>query len=366
MVKATTSFTDDGLSQPWLAWVKQKNETEDAAEHSEHSDSKASVDAPKMCPGGPSCSFESHAAGTTIYCAAPADGIKKDVIPSMTVSIGPHTITSANLEKGTTVTTTLRYLADDPLYDTEKPFQVIANLCGIPGARASNHKYVDVDSVKVTDIRSLSWKPELDREGFQLVKLDDPLENPNFESDAWIRSTYYPWVKAFLKKFLSAKEVRIFEHQLRFRQPGFEDKSLTAGGPFVPPVQAVHAEWPLALCDAQSIDAKEIRGSDLIHEDYNGESGLVFANPKHRWSYASEQKYNEGWLLKLFDSDPSVANNLDSQGFAPRLRDVGEMANRLLAERDAPQGLLDMPNKAGKLGHCRERDAATEGCAVAM
>lgn len=121
---------------------------------------------------------------------------------------------SASFRNEGAITTVLRYLADDPLYQTEKPFQVISDLSGVPGARYTNHKYHEVEGVRVTDIRSLSWKPELDREGFQFVQLDDTLGQPNFATEAWVQETYYKWVAEFLKRVLQAKEVRVFEHQV--------------------------------------------------------------------------------------------------------------------------------------------------------
>lgn len=76
MVNESTSFVDAGLSQPWIAWVKEKKSPQ-AQPLCGGGD--LSVGEEKMCPGGPNCSFDSHALGTTIYCAVLATDAKKDI-----------------------------------------------------------------------------------------------------------------------------------------------------------------------------------------------------------------------------------------------------------------------------------------------
>ena len=75
--------------------------------------------------------------------------------------------------------------------------------------------------------------------------------------------------------------------------------------PLVPTVE----EWPLALCDFRSVDKEDLRASDIVKDDYNGESYVSTYNPKHAWYYLSEQKYHEAWMIKLFDSKPGVADS---------------------------------------------------------
>lgn len=139
-----------------------------------------------------------------------------------------------------TVVATLRYLARIPLYDKEKPFEAIIDLSHVPDARPTNHQHVNADNLIITDIKRCNLNPELDKEGFQLEILPD-LPNPDFENPAWIRDCYYAYIKQFLQRLLSAKEVLIFEHQLRYRHPGFGDARFHPGGEFAAPVPVVHA-----------------------------------------------------------------------------------------------------------------------------
>ena len=114
-----------------------------------------------------------------------------------------------------TVNVTLQYLARDPIYEFEKPFQILVDLSHVEGARPTNHRYEVVKDVSITNVRSLEEQPTLDREGFQLEKLENLPHPHQFDSEAWIRDQYYPYVQQFLTKLLGAKEVRIFEHQVR-------------------------------------------------------------------------------------------------------------------------------------------------------
>lgn len=109
---------------------------------------------------------------------------------------------------------TLNYCAKDPLYDVEKPYQVVLDLHGIPGATNSNHKYEAVKQVPIFDVRTVTRAPLLDKEGFQLVNIGSGFDVSSFEDPAWVVENYYPFVCGFVKDFLSAKEVRVFEHQV--------------------------------------------------------------------------------------------------------------------------------------------------------
>lgn len=69
-------------------------------------------------------------------------------------------------------------------------------------------------------------------------------------------------------------------------------------------------EWPLALCDFQSLDVpRDLRASDLIREDYEGETFVAHYNESHSWYYASDQSSREGWMMKLYDSEKGVATS---------------------------------------------------------
>jgi hypothetical protein len=60
--------------------------------------------------------------------------------------------------------------------------------------------------------------------------------------------------------------------------------------------------WPLAFCDAKSIDASALVPTDLVYADKVGETYSFVHNPKHRWFYYSRLTPEEVILLKIFDS----------------------------------------------------------------
>lgn len=71
-------------------------------------------------------------------------------------------------------------------------------------------------------------------------------------------------------------------------------------------------EWPLALCDAASVDEHDLRATDQIKRLKGSaisdnsfvqiESYVAHHSRNHMWYYLKDQAFEEGWLLKLYDS----------------------------------------------------------------
>lgn len=61
-------------------------------------------------------------------------------------------------------------------------------------------------------------------------------------------------------------------------------------------------ESPLAICDAQSIDADDFVASDLIYPHRRGETLAIKFNPRHQWFYFPQMQPDEAVLLKCYDS----------------------------------------------------------------
>jgi hypothetical protein len=68
--------------------------------------------------------------------------------------------------------------------------------------------------------------------------------------------------------------------------------------PITGPVQS----WPLALCDAQTLDMKDFVASERRFPDRIGEIYAVKYNPRHRWFYFSQMAREEVVFIKCFDS----------------------------------------------------------------
>lgn len=191
-------------------------------------------------------------------------------------------------------------------------------------------------AVRIENARALPEPAQLDREGFQLVSFAPELED--FSDDAAIAARYYPEVEALLRRELGASKVVIFDHTKRFSQQGHEEQGVRE------PVQGVHNDqtfvsgprrvrdhlpaeeaearaskrhaivnvwrpigtaavsWPLALCDARSIDFGDLIPTDLVYRDKVGETYSFAPNPGHRWLYYPALQTNEALLLKIYDS----------------------------------------------------------------
>ncbi len=60
--------------------------------------------------------------------------------------------------------------------------------------------------------------------------------------------------------------------------------------------------WPLAICDAASLDSGDLVATERRARDRIGEIYLVRANPAHRWMYFPHLQLDEAILIKTFDS----------------------------------------------------------------
>lgn len=61
-------------------------------------------------------------------------------------------------------------------------------------------------------------------------------------------------------------------------------------------------DWPLAVCDAQSVKPEELIAVDSVRRRYVGESYYLPYNAAHRWYYVSGQKRDEVLLITNYDS----------------------------------------------------------------
>ena len=152
----------------------------------------------------------------------------------------------------------------------------------------------------------------------------------DFYDAAQLRSVYFREAEDLVKQATGASRVVVFDHTIRRRTPGVEDR--TPGIPRLP-VARIHGDYtetsgpqrvrdlmgaeaatllrhrfaivnvwrpirgplrdaPLAVCDAQ----------DLVYPDRTGEIFALTYNPAHRWFYAPAMRTDEVLLLKCFDS----------------------------------------------------------------
>ncbi len=192
--------------------------------------------------------------------------------------------------------------------------------------------------VTMHDARPTASDLSLDREGFELIEHRSAVHD--FYDAEELRRVYYPEAERLVAQYTGASRVIIFDHTIRRRQWGAEDRA--AGVPRQPatrvhndytegsapqrirdlmgdeadtllrrryefinvwrPIRGPLRDAPLAMCDARSVSPGDLVPSDLIYRDRKGEIYLMQHNPKQRWYYVPEMRADEVLLLKCYDS----------------------------------------------------------------
>jgi hypothetical protein len=214
---------------------------------------------------------------------------------------------------------------------------------GVPWSSAQ----ADEHATLIHNLRPAASELLIDDVGFQLLTHRSAVKN--FWDEEEIKRVYYPESIEFLKRVTGAAEVRIFDHTLRRRVAGENDRSTQPGVPRQPanrvhvdqtatsgvsrfrleypdeadallrrrvaivnlwrPIKSPVLDAPLAVCDARSVAPQDLVASDLVFQDRRGETYNLVYNPGQRWFYAPAMRADEVLLLKCFDSrdDGAVA-----------------------------------------------------------
>jgi len=233
------------------------------------------------------------------------------------------------IERPRAIEAQLNYLA----YTGERPVTYARSLPSggrVDGPPAEAHR------VRIENARLLDSPPTLDRNGFQLLAHRSKVSD--FTREEAIREVYYAEAIDAIVRATGAAKVVVFDHTLRYakpnhgevgiREPGnrvHNDQTFRSGPRrvldhlpsdeararlekrhaiinFWRPVSYPVQNWPLAMCDAQSIAQGDLIPTDLVYPDKVGETYSFVFNPAHRWYYFPEQAPDEVLLLKIFDS----------------------------------------------------------------
>ncbi len=230
------------------------------------------------------------------------------------------------------VTTTLNYLvpmdgkpvtyADDPPAGTPARTGVYAG-----------------QTVQIRNARPLMARLSLDEQGFAVARARSVVSD--FYDESEVKTVYYPEIERLIRALTGAATVLVFDHNLRNAA-----KAAAGAAAVKEPVRRVHNDFtadsgpnraraelaargldpdrllrnrfalinvwrpisrpvrdaPIALCDATSLDPKDLVASDLVFRHRVGETYSVTFNPAHRWFYLPEMTPDEALLIKCFDS----------------------------------------------------------------
>jgi len=206
-----------------------------------------------------------------------------------------------------------------------------------PGVARSN-SMAETHVVPVYSARPLTGDVSLDREGFAVLRHASAVRD--FYDDDEVRRVYYPEAERVLTEATGARRVFVFDHTVRRRVRGIEDRAPgtprqpatrvhvdhTAGsGPqrirdflgadaddllrgraqvinLWRPIRGPLRDAPLAVCDAGSVAPDDLVPADLVYRDRVGETYGVRYNPNHRWFYVPDMQADEALLLKCYDS----------------------------------------------------------------
>jgi len=216
---------------------------------------------------------------------------------------------------------------------TERAFYVIR---GARKGELTRNVRGDRRDVIVHDGRTLTPAPCLEREGVELVAWDGAPEDEH-ESEA-VERDFYPQVEAVVREHTGAARVLAFDHNLRSSDDRKADGTAVQApvrlahndyteksGPqrvrdLLPseadallehrfavinvwkPLHAPAFEAPLAVCDAQTLQSRDMIETDLRYPDRTGEIYSFAHSDDHRWLYFPGMRPDETMLIKCYDS----------------------------------------------------------------
>lgn len=203
------------------------------------------------------------------------------------------------------------------------------------GTAETNIDFVEHE-VEIRDVRKSPQALRLEVEGARVLPHRSGVQR--FYDQDELRRVGYPETADLVRSVTGAAEVVVFDHNIRVRRN--QPKTLTAGDVKEPvfhvhtdfsgssarnraaavlgrapvlgqrmaainvwrPIAAPLRDCPLAICDASSVDERDLLKADLLYPDRTGQIYYVAFNPAHRWYYASDMHTEEVWIFKNYDS----------------------------------------------------------------
>ena len=192
---------------------------------------------------------------------------------------------------------------------------------------------MDVREMRIHDGWPLAGEASLDREGFELHCQSSAVSD--FHDDEEVERVHYPEIERLIRRATGAARVEIFDHTRRSagdKRSGVRDPVRSVHNDYTPKsgpqrvrdlfpneaedllkrrfavINAWHSirdrveSWPLAICDARSIEPQDLIATDLVYRDRVGEVFNLAHNPDHQWFYFPGLEEDRTILLKCFDS----------------------------------------------------------------
>ena len=202
-----------------------------------------------------------------------------------------------------------------------------------PGVAAQNFVN-EAHEVAIRDVRG--HEVSLDREGFAV--LSHRSAERDFLDESAITGAYYAETDRLLRQATGAHRTLIFDHTIRRRVPGQEDRAgqrqpvarvhvdqtVLSGAERVRrhlgaeaeallrgrvqvinlwrPIRGPVLDSPLAIADASSLGPDDLVATDLIYPQHRGEVYSVRYSAGQRWHMLSRMMPDEVLLLKCYDS----------------------------------------------------------------
>ncbi|KAL2359405.1 hypothetical protein RJZ56_007743 [Blastomyces dermatitidis] len=99
---------------------------------------------------------------------------------------------------------------------------------------------------------------------------------------------------------------------------------ITVWRPLAVPVR----DWPLALCDASSVDQADFVDTDVIYPNYIAENRMLHFDADQKWYWLPDQTADEVLVFKAIDSDELLSSPCPHGAFPLPGQDQDTMSRR--------------------------------------
>ncbi|AEO67444.1 uncharacterized protein THITE_2088932 [Thermothielavioides terrestris NRRL 8126] len=243
----------------------------------------------------------------------------------------------ASANESESVHATMYFLQRSSIYDEEKPY----SLRFPPGdGLAQSNILREAHLIQVASMRGRS-DLRLETCGFEVMAFSSPLSYEDYEDANKIAHVLLPALCRKLKQHLSAQHVVALDFSVRRRHASFpvstgkdydhDQPTNMAHIDFTPeegermlrvmypdqadeiiagdwystwfPLRGPLNDWPLAICDARTVDREaDLMPGDIVYTDWATENLQVHHSDRHKWYYLPDQTVDEVLIFKSGES----------------------------------------------------------------